>query len=104
MIASGLLLSVASIAFSFARPLDRLSSVLPLSSIFHPALILSVLGQLLIHGSCMYLAVTMAKAHMGESALKEVTAPEPNHYPCFESFSDYHHATKGSSAPFGWYR
>ena len=42
LIASGLLLSCASIAFSFAKPLDRLSHVLPLPSIFHPALILSV--------------------------------------------------------------
>merc|ERR1719316_874508 len=45
LIASGMLLSVASIAFSFARPLDRLSPILPLNSIFHPALMLSVLGQ-----------------------------------------------------------
>jgi len=74
MIASGLLLSVASIAFSFARPLDRLSSVLPLGSIFHPALILSVLGQLAIHAACMYSALSMAKAHMGEHAIKEVIA------------------------------
>jgi len=74
MIASGLLLSVASFAFSFARPLDRLSSVLPLSSIFHPALILSVLGQLLIHAGCMYWALGVAKAHMGDSAVKEVIA------------------------------
>ena len=72
MIASGLLLSVASFAFSFARPLDRLSSVLPLSSIFHQALILSVLGQLLIHAGCMWWAVNMAKEYMGEGAVKEV--------------------------------
>ena len=74
MIASGLLLSVASFAFSFARPLDRLSSVLPLSSIFHPALILSVLGQLTIHACCMFAAVTRAKQLMGDSAVKEVIA------------------------------
>ena len=48
--------------------------MLPLSSIFHPALILSVLGQLLIHAGCMWWAVTMAKEHMGESAVKEVIA------------------------------
>ena len=42
LVHAGLLLSVASIAFSFARPLDRLSPTLPLQSIFHPALLLSV--------------------------------------------------------------
>merc|ERR1719409_1693207 len=64
LIASGLLLSCASIAFSFALPLDRLSHVLPLASIFHPALILSVLGQLVIHAGCMLYSVDLAKEHM----------------------------------------
>ena len=72
LIASGMLLSCASIAFSFAKPLDRLSHVLPLSSIFHPALILSVLGQLLIHASCMLYALRLARAHMGEAEVREV--------------------------------
>eukprot|EP00966_Prymnesium_polylepis_P255744 5908553-Prymnesium_polylepis.1 len=35
------------------------------------ALILSVLGQLLIHAGCMYWALGVAKAHMGDSAVKE---------------------------------
>merc|ERR1719353_2498616 len=69
LIASGLLLSVASIAFSFARPLERLSPPLPLSSIFHPALILSVLGQLTIHATCMMLSLRMAKSFMSESEI-----------------------------------
>ena len=72
LIASGMLLSCASIAFSFAKPLDRLSHVLPLASIFHPALIVSVLGQLLIHASCMLYALRLARAHMGEEQVREV--------------------------------
>merc|ERR1740124_1681077 len=72
LIASGMLLSCASIAFSFARPLDRLSHVLPLPSIFHPALILSVLGQLLIHASCMLYALRLARSFMDDAELKEV--------------------------------
>ena len=71
LIASGMLLSVASIAFSFARPLDRLSPTLPLQSIFHPALMLSVLGQLATHATCMYLSIQMAKAHMSDKELQE---------------------------------
>ena len=69
------MLSTASIASSFARPLDRLSSVLPLASIFHPApLFLSVLGQLAIHASCMIYATKLAKAHMGDEAIAAAVA------------------------------
>jgi len=74
LLASGVLLSIASIAFSFARPVDTLSDVLPLPSIFHPALFLSVLGQLAIHASCMLGAVSMAKRAMGEAAILEAVA------------------------------
>ena len=74
LIASGMLLSVASIAFSFARPLDRLSPTLPLASIFHPALLLSVLGQLAVHASCMMYALSLAKAAMSETELTAAIA------------------------------
>ena len=74
LIASGLLLSVASIAFSFARPLDRLSPTLPLASIFHPALLLSVLGQLAVHASCMLYALQLAKTSMSASELAAAIA------------------------------
>ena len=69
-----MLLSVASIAFSFARPLDQLSATLPLSSIFHPALLLSVLGQLAIHATCMLYSLQMAKEHMSETEINQVHA------------------------------
>merc|ERR1719465_49119 len=74
LIASGLLLSVASIAFSFARPLDRLSPILPLASIFHPALLLSVLGQLAVHAGCMMSALNLAKSLMSETELRSAIA------------------------------
>lgn len=72
MMASGTLLSIASIAFSFARPLDRLHPVRPLSSVFHPALFSSLLGQLLIHLTCMVFVSWKAKELMGEAELAEV--------------------------------
>ena len=68
----GTLLSVASIAFSFARPLDRMHPVRPLSSVFHPALFSSLIGQLLIHLFCMYWISSQAKFFMGETELAEV--------------------------------
>ena len=37
MMASGTMIGVASLAFSFAKPVDRMHRVRPLSSVFHPA-------------------------------------------------------------------
>jgi cation-transporting ATPase 13A1 len=72
MMASGTLLSVASLAFSFARPVDRMHKVRPISSVFHPSAILSILGQLVIHLGCMIYIAGLAKDIMGEAALKEI--------------------------------
>ena len=55
MMASGTLLSIANIAFSFAKPLDRMHPVRPISSVFHPAMFTSLIGQLVIHLSAMVL-------------------------------------------------
>ena len=63
-----------SFAFSFARPLDRLSPLLPLASIFHPALIVSVMGQLLTHAGCMFYALRMAKSYLSDAELHDVIA------------------------------
>lgn len=60
MIATGVLLTVAGMAFSFARPVEELSPVQPLRSVFHPAYSLSLVGQLLIHLYCMYFAFNLA--------------------------------------------
>eukprot|EP00392_Amoebophrya_sp_AT5.2_P004320 g4328.t1 len=72
MMASGTLLSVAAIAFNFARPLDRMHPVRPLRTVFHPALFFSMMGQLAIHLVCMVMVMNLAKEAMGEDELKEV--------------------------------
>lgn len=45
MTALGMLMSVSFITISRAKPLSKLSPVRPITSIFHPALFLSILGQ-----------------------------------------------------------
>merc|ERR1712139_744024 len=72
MMASGSLMSVASLAFSFARPLDRMHPVRPLSSVFHPAILFSMLGQMVIHLGCMVYIANMAKELMGPEKLQEI--------------------------------
>mmetsp|Transcript_21931 Transcript_21931/g.41825 ORF Transcript_21931/g.41825 Transcript_21931/m.41825 type:complete len:442 (-) Transcript_21931:517-1842(-) len=75
MIASGVLLTIASLAFSYARPVKELSHVRPITSIFHPAISLSILGQLLIHLYCMVSSISMAKAHSTAAELEEALHP-----------------------------
>lgn len=72
MVASGTLLTVASLAFSFARPLDRMHRVRPLHSVFHPALFFSIIGQMSIHLGCMVWMASLAKEVMGPDKLKEI--------------------------------
>merc|ERR1711972_764888 len=72
MMASGTLISVASLAFSFAKPLDRMHRVRPISSVFHPAILFSMLGQLAIHLFCMVYIANLAKEIMGPEALQEI--------------------------------
>lgn len=45
MTALGMLMSVSFITISRAKPLSKLSPVRPITSIFHPALFISILGQ-----------------------------------------------------------
>lgn len=49
---------------SRSKPLDRLSSVRPLTSIFHPALFISLLGQFAIHLTTMIVATMRAKEYL----------------------------------------
>mmetsp|Transcript_40899 Transcript_40899/g.96048 ORF Transcript_40899/g.96048 Transcript_40899/m.96048 type:complete len:1481 (+) Transcript_40899:98-4540(+) len=72
MMAGGILLSIASLAFSFARPVDRMHKVRPLSSVFHPAMITSLLGQLAIHLGCMVYLASLAREIMGPEKLQEI--------------------------------
>ena len=49
LMASSWLIMTASIAFSYATPLETVSKVRPLKSVFHPAIFISILGQAAIH-------------------------------------------------------
>jgi manganese-transporting P-type ATPase len=64
MTAMGMLGSISFMSVSRSKPLDRLSKVRPLTSIFHPALFVSLLGQFTIHLTTMMLAVYFAKKHL----------------------------------------
>jgi len=64
MTAMGLLGSISYMSVSRSKPLDRLSPVRPLTSIFHPALFFSLLGQFAVHLGTMYWATRMAKNHL----------------------------------------
>mmetsp|Transcript_13037 Transcript_13037/g.30736 ORF Transcript_13037/g.30736 Transcript_13037/m.30736 type:complete len:1568 (-) Transcript_13037:155-4858(-) len=64
MTAMGMLGSISFMSVSRSKPLDRLSSVRPLTSIFHPALFISLLGQFAIHLSTMMIAVYYAKKNL----------------------------------------
>jgi cation-transporting ATPase 13A1 len=64
MTAMGMLGSVSYMSVSRAKPLDKLSSVKPLTSIFHPSLFVSLLGQFGVHLATMMWAVRTAKQHL----------------------------------------
>eukprot|EP00397_Hematodinium_sp_SG-2012_P005275 GEMP01005293.1.p1 GENE.GEMP01005293.1~~GEMP01005293.1.p1 ORF type:complete len:887 (+),score=208.24 GEMP01005293.1:918-3578(+) len=72
MMASGALMSVASIAFTFARPVDRMHPVRPLRSVFHKAHFFSMMGQMLIHVCCMTYVAKWAKSTMTSKELQEI--------------------------------
>merc|ERR550525_1865175 len=46
--------------------------VRPLSSVFHPAILFSMLGQLAIHLGCMVYIASLAKEVMGPEKVKEI--------------------------------
>ena len=64
MTSMGMLMSVSFMSVSRSKPLDRLSAVKPLTSIFHPSLFISLLGQFSIHLATMFIAVRAAKEHL----------------------------------------
>jgi cation-transporting ATPase 13A1 len=72
MMATGWLLSIASMAFAFATTIDKMSKTRPLHSLFHKAVFFSMLGQAAIHLGCMVMAVQLATEEMGPAGLKEV--------------------------------
>ncbi|KAG5184553.1 hypothetical protein JKP88DRAFT_354404 [Tribonema minus] len=72
MTAQGILMSASFIAISRSKPLDRLSTVRPLTSIFSPALFLSILGQFALHLATMMISVADAKKHMPEDYVPDL--------------------------------
>jgi manganese-transporting P-type ATPase len=64
MTALGILMSVSFVTVSRSKPLDKLSGVRPFTSIFHPALFASILGQFALHLGCMMGAVQQSKRHL----------------------------------------
>ena len=73
MMASSWLIMIAAVSFSYASPLDHMHPLRPLRSLFHPAIICSILGQAAIHITCMTLAVQWSTEAMGQDKLREVT-------------------------------
>ena len=66
MTATGMLGSISYMSVSRAKPLDKLSSVKPLTSIFHPSLFISLLGQFGVHLITMMWATHTAKQYLEE--------------------------------------
>jgi len=64
LMASSWLLNTASVAFSYARPCDKMHPVRPLKSLFHPAVFVSLLGQAAIHLGCLVYATSLAREAM----------------------------------------
>merc|ERR1711871_1657275 len=59
----GILMTIVYLSLSSAAPLEELSSVRPLASVFHPALIASMIGQFVIHLGLMVYASRLAQGH-----------------------------------------
>ena len=64
MTAMGMLMTVSFTTVSRSKPLEKLSSVQPLTSIFHPSSFISLLGQFCVHFFIMMAAVRAAKEHL----------------------------------------
>lgn len=63
LMALGMISTVASVTLSRATPLPNLSPVRPLTSIFHPALFSSLVGQFALHLGCMVYLTNLAKEY-----------------------------------------
>ncbi len=62
--ALGMLMSISFMTISFTKPLKDLSPVRPFTSIFHPALIFSTIGQFCLHLGTMMYAVKRSKEYL----------------------------------------
>ncbi len=64
--ALGMLMTVSFLTISFTKPLKDLSSVRPFTSIFHPSLFCSLIGQFCLHLGTMMYAVKRSKEYLPE--------------------------------------
>lgn len=64
--ALGILNSISFISMSNSQPLPGLSKVRAPTSIFHPSLFFSLLGQFVMHVGSLHLAVTLTKRTLGD--------------------------------------
>jgi cation-transporting ATPase 13A1 len=67
----GILMSISFVTISRSKPLQKLSSVTPLKSVFHPALFLSLLGQFAFHLLTLYMLVLECKKLVPEDRRPE---------------------------------
>ena len=83
LIATGLLLTTASLAFSYARPVQELSHIRPITTIFHPAIWVSIVGQLGMHLACMMYAISLTRNIVSaeEAAILDGEIPPPEELP-----------------------
>lgn len=72
MTAMGMLGSISYMSVSRAKPLEKLSSVKPLTSIFHPSLFVSLLGQFGVHLVTMMWATYTAKQYLEDDYKADV--------------------------------
>lgn len=62
----GMLMSVSFISVSRSQPLEKLSNILPLKSVFHPAYFLSLVSQFALHFGTMFFLVRESKKYLPE--------------------------------------
>ncbi|CCI46489.1 unnamed protein product [Albugo candida] len=73
MVTLGIVSTVASVTLSRATPLPTLSPVRPLTSIFCPALFLSLAGQFVLHLGCMIYLTNLAKTYLANESISTST-------------------------------
>lgn len=77
LVALGLIGTVSSVTLSRASPLPDLSPVRPITTIFHPALFLSIAGQFALHLWCMIYLTNLAKEYTPEG---DITHARPGEF------------------------
>lgn len=76
LVALGLIGTVSSITLSRASPLPNLSPVRPITTIFHPALFMSIAGQFALHLACMIYLTNLAKEYTPEGDITHARGGE----------------------------